>query len=103
MKFTVVFAEPKKDIPKKKPKLAKQASLTQVIGLMKNRAGAWVARIQTPTSVESLELAQGDSIKIDKVDWKVVEVTRKTVTFDAAGEQKTFGMRSLLDDPMPNP
>ena len=101
--FTLVFEAPKKKVKDPDPVMVAEASVTRVIGLMKNRQGHWVARVQFADEIKSQELGQGDSIKLDDVDWKVVDVGRKSVTFEAEGKQMSFEVSKLLDQPMVMP
>lgn len=100
--FSVVFTPPKtKKVAKKKdPVMAKEVALTYVIGLMRGSDNRWVARVHLMTNPRSQELGEGDSITLDKVEWKVVEVTPDVVTFEIDGERKSFEVNSCLADPI---
>ena len=100
--FVVSFNPPtvKKDEQKVPPKLMAEAPMTKVIGLMRGNDKRWVARVHLPTKVRSEELGEGDSITVDKEEWKVVEVTANYVTFEVSGERKSFQVQSNLSQPL---
>ena len=98
----VAFDPPTKKTEEKKdpPKLMAEAAMTNVIGLMRGTDKRWVARIHLPTKLRSEEFGEGDSITVDGKKWKVVEVTKDYVTFEIAGERKSFRVESNLSQPL---
>jgi hypothetical protein len=100
--FTVSFVAPKKDKPKKPdppPKPIVFAKVTFVRGLTRVN-GQWAAIIYSQLTGEKHSLGTGETLKVDDVPWKVVEIDSETVTFEVDGKRRSYEPGSSLDEPM---
>jgi len=87
-KVQITFKDPKKTPPKKpKPPPLKMALETRISGNLKNADGSWCVMIKSNMDGKSYRLKEGESFKLDKRDWEVTDITRKSATFNVEGQE----------------